>query len=772
MSIVDDQRLEIDVLKAELAEARSHVASLEARDAARQRRFEETLEACKRNYREIFNAAMTGICVHEIPSGRILDANQALIDMFGYSREETLSPAFWDRATLGSPYDARAAIAVINKAATEGRQTLQWPVRRANGEQFWVEVTLKQAVIGGVPCVVSLSSDITDRLRAEKQLVESQRKLSTAVSIARLGYWEYDVTNDLFTFDDHFYAVFHTTAEQMGGYTMSAARYAAIFVHPDDAHMVADEVRAAIEADDPGYSRQLEHRILYADGGTGYMAVRFYVVKDEKGRTIKTYGANQDITDRKRAEEALRASEQNYREIFDGTMNAIFVHEIPSGRVLDVNQTMLDMFGCSRDEALTMSFWKKVSVGPPYTPADAIRLIRKAVAEGQQTVQWPVRRANGDPFWVEVVVKPAIIGGAPRALVLMNDITERWRSQEALKASEQSYREIFDATMDAVFIHEIPTGRIVDVNQTMLDMYRVSRDEALTLNIEQLSGGASPYSQKEAVALVNKAANEGPQTFEWRSRRRNGETFWAEVILRRATIGGVPRVLALVRDITDRKESQQHLLEERETLRQLLESQERERRLIAYEIHDGLAQQLAAATMYCSAFDQLRESDPEGAARSHEAGAIMLQKALAEARRLISGLRPAVLDDSGLIAAVGSLALDLQAREGIEVEFTEDVRFERLDPVWENSLFRIAQESLTNAARYSGTKRIRIGLIQQADRLILEVQDWGSGFDPQKVRQECFGLKGIRERAALLGGTATIDSSLGEGTRIHVEVPM
>jgi signal transduction histidine kinase len=176
--------------------------------------------------------------------------------------------------------------------------------------------------------------------------------------------------------------------------------------------------------------------------------------------------------------------------------------------------------------------------------------------------------------------------------------------------------------------------------------------------------------------------------------------------------------------------------------------------------------------MYCSAFEQLRESSPEDAAKSHEAGAIMLQKALAEARRLIAGLRPAVLDESGLVAAVASMIEELESREGIEVEFVSDVRFERLDPVWENSLFRIVQESLTNAARYSGTTKIRVQLAQEGDRLILEIQDWGRGFDPSGVAADRFGIKGIRERASLLGGQATIDSAPGEGTRIHVELPV
>ena len=138
----------------------------------------------------------------------------------------------------------------------------------------------------------------------------SERKLSNAMQIARLGYWEYDVDTNLFTFDDLFYAIFRTSAEAIGGYTMSPEEYVRRFLHPDDVFLVEEENRKALQATDPHFSRQLEHRIVYADGEIGYIAVRYFIVKDEHGRTIKTYGANQDITDRKRIEDELRAAEQ------------------------------------------------------------------------------------------------------------------------------------------------------------------------------------------------------------------------------------------------------------------------------------------------------------------------------------------------------------------------------------------------------------------------------------------------------------------------------
>ncbi len=136
----------------------------------------------------------------------------------------------------------------------------------------------------------------------------SEAQLSDALQIARTGNWEYDVLKDMFIFNDNLYRLFRTTAADVGGYTMRSADYAKRFVHPDDIEVVAREVKAAIETTDPDYSREFEHRMIYADGTDGYLAVRFFIVKDEHGRTVKTFGVNQDVTERKRNELALAES--------------------------------------------------------------------------------------------------------------------------------------------------------------------------------------------------------------------------------------------------------------------------------------------------------------------------------------------------------------------------------------------------------------------------------------------------------------------------------
>ncbi len=152
---------------------------------------------------------------------------------------------------------------------------------------------------------------------SKEELRTSQEKISVAMKMARAGHWEYDVASDTFTFNDNFYRIFRTSIDEIGSYNMSSAEYAKRFCHPDDIDLVANEVRAAIESDDPNYSRQIEHRVLFADGEIGYVTVRFFINKDSEGRTVRTYGVNQDITTRKTAEKALQENEERLRVILE-----------------------------------------------------------------------------------------------------------------------------------------------------------------------------------------------------------------------------------------------------------------------------------------------------------------------------------------------------------------------------------------------------------------------------------------------------------------------
>jgi len=203
----------------------------------------------------------------------------------------------------------------------------------------------------------------------------------------------------------------------------------------------------------------------------------------------------------------------------------------------------------------------------------------------------------------------------------------------------------------------------------------------------------------------------------------------------------------------------------------LRRAEEWDRRLIAYEIHDGLIQEAIGAHMHLEALLQSGQVPPGPARDKIELALRLVRSAVGEGRRLIGGLRLPVLERSGVVAAIQRL-IEEQPPGGPSIELIADVPPERLEPLLETTLYRIAQEAITNVRRHSKSDRAEIRLSQAGDRIRIEIRDWGVGFDPAHVERKRLGLEGIRERARLLRGRVEIDSAPGEGTRVFVDLPL
>jgi signal transduction histidine kinase len=234
---------------------------------------------------------------------------------------------------------------------------------------------------------------------------------------------------------------------------------------------------------------------------------------------------------------------------------------------------------------------------------------------------------------------------------------------------------------------------------------------------------------------------------------------------------GAPRGgVAVFRDITEKKRAQEALASQQKFLEQLLESHERDRQLMAYEIHDGLVQDITGALMH---LESIMPPETRGRSQtSFEVALQLLREALDEGRRVISGLRPPILDEMGIVAAIDYLVGE-HATQGVSaIRFNHDVLFDHLEPLLEGTLFRITQEALTNIKKHSKARAASVDLKQAGEKVKLVIRDDGVGFDPDQVEKGRFGIRGIRERAKLLHGQALIESKPGRGTRIYVELPL
>ena len=307
----------------------------------------------------ITGGSVSGLCNVKDAEDELLEAEQSLRDIldnstiifYSYTPDHVLnfvSPHLkqllgfdpdgkkikWTEFLTANPVNQKG-VELSEKAVKTGIPQEPYEIElRNNKKEFeWFEVHEIPVVKNGkTVLMVGSLTDITARVKADEELQESQSLLINALEMANMGHWEYDLAKDKFTFNDQFYKMFHTSINEIGSYTMSLAEYVKRFVHPDDRKSVGREILRAIKTKNPNYYRELEHRIIYADGEGGTIAVRFNVVKDRNGKTIRTHGVNQDITKRKSIENELieakgRAEESNrLKSSFLGNMS----HELRS----------------------------------------------------------------------------------------------------------------------------------------------------------------------------------------------------------------------------------------------------------------------------------------------------------------------------------------------------------------------------------------------------------------------------------------------------------
>jgi len=256
---------------------------------------------------------------------------------------------------------------------------------------------------------------------------ESETQLSEALEIAKLGYWEYDFANDEFILTDNFYSIFHTTAEAMGGYRMSSTTYSEKFVHPEDASMVGEEIERSLATTERFFSARLEHRILYQDGGEGYISVNINLERDEKGNITRWYGANQDITERRQAEEAVRLAQERAQTILETVTLPMVITRLSDNILTFANPPAAEIVGIPLDELVD-------SQAPDFyaNPDERTQFITELQSQGfVNNMQVVLRRGDQSTFWALLSSRIFTYQGEPSILTTITDISERIKAQEA-----------------------------------------------------------------------------------------------------------------------------------------------------------------------------------------------------------------------------------------------------------------------------------------------------------------------------------------------------
>jgi PAS domain S-box-containing protein len=288
-------------------------------------------------------------------------------------------------------------------------------------------------------------------------------------------------------------------------------------------------------------------------------------------------------------QDALGATDQSYRTIFDYSNDAIFVHDLATGAIVDANRVACELSGATREELLTRGLDIIGNGPPPYTAELALGYIQRAAAGEEQRFEWcSTHPRTGEEVWVEVGLQRVKLAGQDRLLALVRDIRERKKAERALRASEEAYRTIFKHSSEGIWVHDVETGEMLDVNQAGCDLYGYTFDEMMSLGHDALNFPDSEYDAERVAQYMARTTAGESSRFEWMGRHKDGSPVWGEVTLRRVTVSGKDRILATVRDIKDRKRAEQALRRANEELEcrvaerteELRRSEEHFRRLI------------------------------------------------------------------------------------------------------------------------------------------------------------------------------------------------
>ena len=470
------------------------------------------------------------------------------------------------------------------------------------------------------------------------------------------------------------------------------------------------------------------------------------------------------------AERTIVASEQRWRSIFENSGIGIAMVEL-DGRFVVTNRVYQELVGYTAAELQNI---KLLELTHEDDRKKAIDLIAEMRAGQRREFQIEKRSLRKDrpPVWVRTTMSLIRdVGGAPRYMMaLVEDIQEHKRAEENLKRQTEVLQTIFDHIPVMINLTG-EDGRLKLINREWERILGWRLEEIQTQNIDVVAE-CYPDPRVRQVVLNLRAAAKG----EWvdlKTRTRDGrmvDTSWAVVKLTDGTTLGIGE------DITERKRAEEELQRSFGQLRELtarLQSvREEERARVAREIHDELGQALTAIKIDLASLLRGPRADKREELEKAESILRLVDETIGSVRRIATELRPGILDDLGLVAAVEWAAEEFELRTGIKCRLYLPDGEIAIDPEATTAIFRILQETLTNITRHAEATRVDIRLGRENGNIVLEVRDNGRGIgEEQLLAGRSLGILGMRERALLLGGQLTIHGAPGKGTIVRVVIP-
>jgi len=679
--------------------------------------------------------------------------NAAAHRIFGYTEAEAVGQPI----TILIPLELRDEEDKILGKLRAGERIQQYETIRVTKSGKRIPVSLSVSPIRDSSDKITgfskIARDISVQKQAEQSLRVSEERLRLAQAAARIGTFERDVRTGTVTWSAEVDRMYGLSLSAFDGTTTA---YFENLVHPGDRERV---VRLNDEAMKTGQPTKAEWRVVWPDGSIHWIAAAWQVFMDESGLPARLIGVNADVTDRKLAEDRLREYERAVEG--SGEMIAVVDREY---RFLIANRTFLKMRNMTREQVLGHFAYEILD-------KDFFETVAKPKLDqcfGGQVIRYETKYTYPELGERDLLVSYFPIedaSGIDGAVSIVHDITDRKRSEESLRESEQRFRLAaqtgkmysfeWDVTADVVVRSP---GRVKVLGAT----------EALRFSHHSFVGTIHPDDRSRFIDTIATLTPENP-TAEviYRVRGSDGALAWLKSSGRGFfdSQGKLLRVIGMAADITDLKRAEESLAD---MTRKLIRAQEQERARIGRELHDDINQRLA---MLSVELEQLQDNPSALQPRVQE-----LRNQMAEisddVQALSHDLHSSKLEYLGVVAGIRSWCKEFSQRYKMEIDFRSDIS--GVVPAEVGlSLLRVVQEACHNAMKHSGVRRIEVRLREESNEIHLVVTDAGKGFDlEESVTDKGLGLTSMRERIRLMNGTIAINSKPTAGTTIDVRVPL
>jgi PAS domain S-box-containing protein len=541
---------------------------------------------------------------------------------------------------------------------------------------------------------------------------------------------------------------------------------------PEEHERVRADFNAAFKT---GSLRNVEFAMVRSNGEGLRVEWSATVSLGIEGRSTGLLSVMRDVTERQRAQHALQASEERFRQLAHHIREVFWMTNPERTEIIYVSPAYEEIWGksCQSLYADPGSWLESVH------PEDRKRVqgTLEFMTLGEYDEIYRIVRPDGSLRWVQDRAFPVRDdrGKVYRLVGIADDITKRKQAWDALGESEARKRAIMQAALDGIITidHE---GRMVELNTAVEKIFAHNRTKLSGINVIEIVPSA--FRAWFQSGLDNDfAGDKGPtlgSRIEMPALRADGSRFSAEFTITRIKLAGKPMFTIYIRDITQRKRAEAEL---RALPQRIIKAQEAERSRIARDLHDGINQMIASVKMRLhkveSSLPDLKPAAREILARCDR----LLVKVLEENRRIAHNLRPTDLDNLGLADACASFCNEVQSRAGIKVQHRIELPATRLPAATELHLFRIVQEAINNIEKHSSATTVKLHFKIEDNAVVLKIKDDGRGFDSKTSKRgkgtgHGLGLTNMRERALSLGGSYEIQSTKGKGTTILVRAPL